>query len=251
LPEAEVKLADGDTKKIEKIKTGDKILATDPETGKTESRTVLATIITKDDKDFTELTINTGHKTGIIVATSHHPFWSPSEHTWLDAGDLKPGMTLRTDSGQAVKIDLARGFHKRQETRNLTIDGLHTYYVLAGRTPVLVHNARSCTSGNNSVAALGRRAHADFSDVMDGRAHLGYEGEFTLPSGRRPDGGYTDPATGTRVPIELKPDSRRQIRRGRKELGVYEQEMGVPSGSGQLWVYRIGKSGATSYQRIQ
>ncbi|MFD0067395.1 RHS repeat-associated core domain-containing protein [Streptomyces sp. NPDC056690] len=141
LPGAEVKLDDGEAKKIEKIKTGDKILATDPETGKTESRTVLATIITKDDKDFTELTIDTGHKTGIIVATTHHPFWSPSEHAWLDAGDLKSGMTLRTDTGQAVEIVLTRGFHKRQETRNLTIDGLHTYYVLAGKTPVLVHNS--------------------------------------------------------------------------------------------------------------
>ncbi|MFJ6076376.1 polymorphic toxin-type HINT domain-containing protein [Streptomyces sp. NPDC093065] len=93
---------------------GKKVLATDPETGKTEGRSVLATIITKDDKDFTELTIGTPRKTvGVIVATDHHPFWSPSEHTWVDAGDLKPGMTLRTDQGTTVPVHETRSFHQQ------------------------------------------------------------------------------------------------------------------------------------------
>ncbi|MFD7778814.1 hypothetical protein [Streptomyces sp. NPDC059753] len=28
--------------------------------------------------------------------------------------------------------------------RNLTVDGLHTYFVLAGETPILAHNAGEC-----------------------------------------------------------------------------------------------------------
>ncbi|WP_369015981.1 hypothetical protein [Actinocrinis puniceicyclus] len=137
-------------------------------------------------------------------------------------------------------------------TYNLTVDELHTYYVLAGTTPVLVHNAAACTSGNNAFAATGRQVHKEFSDTLDEYGAIGYEGEVTLPSGLRPDGVYTDPVTGVRVPIELKPDNPRQIARGLKELGAYEQEMGVASGSGQLWVYRTNpQTGALSFQRVQ
>ncbi|MET9411551.1 polymorphic toxin type 24 domain-containing protein [Streptomyces sp. NPDC002935] len=139
-PETKVTMADGTTKAIKDVTVGDQVIATDPETGRTESRTVLATIITVDDKDFTELTLKTHDGTAKITATDHHRFWSPSEETWIDAGDLKPGMTLRTETGANVAVLAARLFRKQQETRNLTVDGLHTYYVLAGKTPVLVHN---------------------------------------------------------------------------------------------------------------
>ncbi|MFF2506029.1 polymorphic toxin-type HINT domain-containing protein [Streptomyces sp. NPDC058067] len=145
-PEAKVELADHATKPIKRVKVGDKILATDPETGRTESRTVLATIITKEDKNFVELSVHAGKNDGAIVTTTHHPFWSVSRHAWTDAGDLKQGMTLRTDAGLTATVQNVRTFHQVQETRNLTIDGLHTYYVLAGSTPVLVHN---CTVAPN------------------------------------------------------------------------------------------------------
>lgn len=147
MPGAQVELANGGHKKISDIETGDKVLATDPETGKTEVRTVLATIITKDDKDFTELTVATEGAPSVIVATAHHPFWSASKHQWVDAGDLEPGMTLRTDAGKTVRIEQTRTFKQLQETRNLTVDGLHTYYVVAGATPVLVHNSGGAACG--------------------------------------------------------------------------------------------------------
>ncbi|WP_411101037.1 polymorphic toxin-type HINT domain-containing protein [Streptomyces sp. x-45] len=151
-PNTQVELASGKTKQIKDIKVGEKVLATDPETGKTEARTVLATIVTNDDKDFTELTIGTSRKkAGVVVATDHHPFWSPSEHAWVEAGDLKPGMTLQTDHGTTVALHQTRSFHQQSETRDLTVDELHTYYVLAGATPVLVHNCN--------------RAGLDFTDA--------------------------------------------------------------------------------------
>ncbi|WP_392666805.1 polymorphic toxin-type HINT domain-containing protein [Streptomyces sp. LN785] len=141
LPTRQVKMVDGTTKSLKDVQTGDKVIATDPETGKTEPRAVLATIITKDDKDFTELTVATNAGDADLIATDHHPFWSPSEHSWIDTADLRPGMTLRTDAGRGVTVRATRSFHKLAETRNLTVDGLHTYYVLAGATPVLVHNS--------------------------------------------------------------------------------------------------------------
>ncbi|MFI1441824.1 polymorphic toxin-type HINT domain-containing protein [Streptomyces fructofermentans] len=76
-----------------------------------------------------------------LTATDHHPFWSPSANAWVDAADLQAGMVLRAYGGDSVTVSSVRSFSARHETRNLTIDGLHTYYVLAGQVPVLVHNA--------------------------------------------------------------------------------------------------------------
>ncbi|WP_274562789.1 polymorphic toxin-type HINT domain-containing protein [Streptomyces spiramyceticus] len=136
-----VLMADGKTKAIEDIKTGDEVLATDPKTGETSEREVAATIVTDDDKRFTELTISTPDGNEKLTATYEHPFWSVSAHDWVEAGDLKPGMTLRTDDGRTVKVIQTRQYEDRTRTYNLTIEGLHTYYVLAGSTAVLVHNS--------------------------------------------------------------------------------------------------------------
>ncbi|MFF4290984.1 polymorphic toxin-type HINT domain-containing protein [Streptomyces sp. NPDC001633] len=147
LPATEVALADGKRKRIEDIKTGDKVIATDPKTGKTSTRPVVATIITKDDKHFTDLTVKTPSGDSSIIATDTHPFWSVDKKKWINAGDLRPGTQLRTPQGAKVEITAVRHFHKQQQTHDLTIAGTHTYYVLAGATPVLVHN---CGAGEIS-----------------------------------------------------------------------------------------------------
>jgi RHS repeat-associated protein len=140
LPNTKVLLADGHTKAIKNIKPGDKVKATNPTTGKTKSRTVERLITTRDDKDFATLTIHTPHHTGKLTATVTHPFWVPSKHTWLTAGHLKPGMPLRIPSGAAATVRSVRIWHHHHLTHDLTVEDLHTYYVLAGDTPVLVHN---------------------------------------------------------------------------------------------------------------
>ncbi|MFE2228281.1 polymorphic toxin-type HINT domain-containing protein [Streptomyces kronopolitis] len=140
LPGTEVALADGKKKDIEDVTTGDRVVATDPETGKTTTRPVVATIVTKDDKHFTDLTIKTPAGEASIIATDTHPFWSADKKKWINAGDLRPGTQLRTTQGTTAKITAVRHFHKQQQTHDLTIAGTHTYYVLAGSTPVLVHN---------------------------------------------------------------------------------------------------------------
>jgi hypothetical protein len=89
----DVLMADGTTKDIEDIKIGDKVTATDPETGETGPREVTHLIITEDDKHFNELSIATPEGIENLTATYEHPFGSPSEDRWVDAGDLRPGMT--------------------------------------------------------------------------------------------------------------------------------------------------------------
>ncbi|WP_173094573.1 RHS repeat-associated core domain-containing protein [Actinomadura verrucosospora] len=168
-----VVLADGSTKPIESIKVGDKVLATDPETGETATEPVLATITTDGDKNFVQITVDTdtpprswttkdqpkssgslirahgGHNNGVVIATDHHPFWvAGGLNKWIDAGDLKPGMWLRTSAGTYVQITATKHWTHQQTTHNLTIANLHTYYVEAGNAPLLVHNASCFTMTN-------------------------------------------------------------------------------------------------------
>jgi hypothetical protein len=49
-------------------------------------------------------------------------------------------MQLRSASGAAVTIQAVRVWHHQHLTHDLTVATTHTYYVLAGTTPVLVHN---------------------------------------------------------------------------------------------------------------
>ncbi|MFB7239321.1 polymorphic toxin-type HINT domain-containing protein [Streptomyces sp. NPDC056269] len=141
-----VLMADGNTKNIEDVELGDEVKATDPETGETGPRKVTRLIVTEDDKQFNELAIATPRRPSKLTATYEHPFWSPSQRAWIEAGQLTPGMTLLTDTGQTVTITANRPFARKARTYNLTVDDLHTYYVLAGSTPVLVHNA-NCAPG--------------------------------------------------------------------------------------------------------
>jgi RHS repeat-associated protein len=136
-----VAMADGSHKPIEQVEVGDMVLATDPQTGETEAREVVATIIKDDDKHYTQLSISTPDGEAGITATDHHPFWSPSENSWIDAGDLTPGATLRTADGKTALVEDVEHLRKSGRTYDLTVAGLHTYYVLAGGTPVLVHNS--------------------------------------------------------------------------------------------------------------
>ncbi|WP_443062789.1 polymorphic toxin-type HINT domain-containing protein [Streptomyces sp. NBC_00390] len=152
----DVLMADGSTKDIEDVELGDKVMATDPETGEAGPREVTRLIRTEDDKHFNELSIATENGIEKLTATHEHPFWSPSEKRWVEAEDLAPGMTLLTDDGDTVIVTVNRPFTKHARTYNLTVDDLHTYYVLAGETPVLVHNSNGwCGPGLRAASEAG------------------------------------------------------------------------------------------------
>uniref|UniRef100_UPI001F18B7F5 polymorphic toxin-type HINT domain-containing protein n=1 Tax=Streptomyces sp. NRRL S-325 TaxID=1463899 RepID=UPI001F18B7F5 len=137
----DVLLADGTSKDIEDVSVGDEVLTADPETGKSAKRKVTRLIVTEDDKHFNELTISTLDGETKLTATHEHPFWSPSEKRWIAASNLTPGATLLTNDQTTVTVEANRSFSHHARTYNLTVDDFHTYYVLAGATPVLVHNS--------------------------------------------------------------------------------------------------------------
>ncbi|PJE97183.1 sugar-binding protein [Streptomyces carminius] len=147
----DVLMADGSTKDIEDVTVGDKVIATDPETGETREREVVATILTEDDKAYVDLSVTTEDGTGTLTTTGHHPFWSESDRAWVDAADLTPGTALRTDDGTTATLQSIRTYTDHQDTYNLTVADLHTYYVLAGETPVLVHNSNCPLTGGFKV----------------------------------------------------------------------------------------------------
>jgi hypothetical protein len=140
-----VLMADGSTKRIEDIDIGDQVLATDPETGKTEKETVTAEIKGTGLKHLVKVTVDidgkSGHKKASVTATDGHPFWVPELRDWIKATDLKAGEWLRTSAGTHVQITAVKRWTVQRATvHNLTVAGEHTYYVLAGAAPLLVHN---------------------------------------------------------------------------------------------------------------
>ncbi|MGW6292058.1 polymorphic toxin-type HINT domain-containing protein [Streptomyces sp. NPDC055058] len=140
VPGTEVLMADGTTKPIEDVEIGDEVLATDPKTGVTEVKTVTAEIAGVGLKDLVAVTLMIDGQEVRITATDGHPFWVPGLDAWVDAAKLIVGQKLRTAGGEDVRIADVKSWSQPAKVHNLTVTDSHTYYVLAGATPVLVHN---------------------------------------------------------------------------------------------------------------
>ncbi|RZU25056.1 intein/RHS repeat-associated protein [Streptomyces sp. BK239] len=222
----DVLMADGTTKNIEDVEVGDEVQATDPETGEVGPREVTHLIVTEDDKFFNELSIATSDGVSHLTATHEHPFWSPSARTWTAARDLTPGMTLLTEAGATVTVTANRSFSRHARTYNLTVDDLHTYYVLAGQTPVLVHNS----SGICGTAAL---ENGGWQHILDRH---------------RPGGALVDDEAGIFIGKEKKVRQRiaDTINRGTPKPNTPDPVTGAPR-PGQIYEWdfgdTIGKAG--------
>ncbi|WP_285491641.1 polymorphic toxin-type HINT domain-containing protein, partial [Amycolatopsis taiwanensis] len=198
-----VLMADGSTKPIDQVKVGDKILNAQPDNDKTETHTVTAIHITDTDHDFVDLTITTPDGPKTIITTAHHPFWDATTHTWTDATNLTPGDLLNTLGNQHATIESLNRYTTTTRTYNLTIDQIHTYYVLAGPTPVLVHNTKPCVPGVGDVptrVANSNMPHAaeraverldEYKDIASARRDLQSLGKSIqrdgFPEGTIPD----------------------------------------------------------------
>ncbi|MEV4179640.1 RHS repeat-associated core domain-containing protein [Nonomuraea sp. NPDC049709] len=222
VPGTMVLLADGTARPIEDVKVGDQVLAHDPDTGETTAAPVIALITGHGVKNLVQVTVDTdggkGNATGVVVATAEHPFWVADQKQWVQATRLQAGMWLQTGSGTYVQVTaLSKRTAGEQRVHNLTVAGKHTYYVLAGTSNVLVHNAPlACRAkglagearakqelldkGYNIVgeqltirAANGVKVRVDFVAMRNGKLYLfdvknGPKAGFTKNQGRR--GGY-------------------------------------------------------------
>ncbi|HEX6967719.1 MAG TPA: polymorphic toxin-type HINT domain-containing protein, partial [Micromonosporaceae bacterium] len=76
-----------------------------------------------------------------LETTQNHPFWDVAADEWVDAADLVPGRSVVTSpTGELQLVVAVDNYTGAAEMRDLTVATIHTYYVFAGTTPVLVHN---------------------------------------------------------------------------------------------------------------
>ena len=165
-----VLLADGKTKRFSDLQPGDEVLATDPLSQEQGARAIQAIWVHNDD--LYELYID-GQR---IITTEDHPFWDETDHRWEGADQLDRGDLVRTPTGVARVTAFKAAAHRYAAAYNLTVDDLHTYYVMAGETPVLVHNTGGCGTGlKNSSDGL-KRLFSDGSvrgkSIIDIRSQL-------------------------------------------------------------------------------
>ncbi|MFD5929898.1 ricin-type beta-trefoil lectin domain protein [Streptomyces sp. NPDC060333] len=135
-----VLMADGSHRPISLLRVGDAVLAGDPATGTVRPEPVSDTyqhaaddLVTISLSDGTTLDTTPGHK---IYAENRG---------WILASDLRPGDRLLRPDGELLTVAGVRGDTdaESRQVYDLTVSGLHTFYVRAEgsqASDVLVHN---------------------------------------------------------------------------------------------------------------
>ena len=120
---------------IEKIKSGDKVISTDPETMETSLKTVLETYI-REVTTLVHLTVN-GEE---IVTTVDHPFYVKNQG-FIKAGELIVGDELLDVNGNVLLVENfdVELTDKPVKVYNFQVEDFHTYHVSG--LAILVHNA--------------------------------------------------------------------------------------------------------------
>jgi hypothetical protein len=130
-------VAGGTPLRIRKVRVGDRVLATNPRTGRTSARRVTGVWVHRDRI----VRLKVGGET--LATTANHPFWNATRQRWQPAARLTPGDTVLTAHGHRLRVvGLIAARPKHAPAYNLTVAHVHTHHV--GRLAVLVHN---CAGG--------------------------------------------------------------------------------------------------------
>jgi hypothetical protein len=242
-----VVMADGSTKGIEAVEVGDVVRATDPATDTTTSRVVTKTH-RHADTELTDLAVKDADgTTAVIHTTIHHRFWSTTRGAWIDASELREGEHLRSDDGEVLAVAGVRSFTGEAWMYDLTVDEVHSYYVVAGDDGVLVHNcggeiAEGAQAAANSAASFARLTkHLEFDEAAS---------VFTKSGGLQPsviqDARLITPGARIGNPEVIKTltaDGSNMADWGKYATQTFQS----PSGPFQAHFYRNGVTGAANY----
>ena len=132
---------------IESIRAGDRVLATDPESGVTEEKVVVETYVRETGR---LVHLRVGGE--LISTTPNHPFWVRGRG-FFSAGELQAGEELLTAAGEGCRIENVRQeiVESPERVYNFQVEGFHSYHV--GSIGVLVHNADYGGEGGTSTLA--------------------------------------------------------------------------------------------------
>jgi RHS repeat-associated protein len=129
-----VLMGDGTKKPISHVAVGDEVLTTDPETGEQSIHKVSYVWVHRDD--LSDLTVD-GQA---IRTTEDHPFWSVTDQRFERTDELAAGEKLLMADGRLATVtSMKRANRATFDAYNLSIEGVHTYYV--GPRAILVHNS--------------------------------------------------------------------------------------------------------------
>ncbi|UQU65996.1 hypothetical protein COUCH_06750 [Couchioplanes caeruleus] len=167
-----VLMADGSTRPISSIHPGDMVLATDPETGETVSREII-NIHVNEDSALADVSVEgaDGHRE-VLHTTQNHLFWDEGDGVWRPAVELSEGAAMRSNDGRQVYVRDVNAFPGLRVMHNLSVDGIPTYYVLAGSTPVLVHNDGNYPTSGTIVSRGTMKVQIYANDHGPPHAHL-------------------------------------------------------------------------------
>ncbi|CAB4924327.1 unannotated protein [freshwater metagenome] len=139
-PRTEVVMADGTRKHIAEVKVGDYVLTTDPVTGVLMMRRVTELHINHDTDLADVVVADAKGQQATLHTTQRHMFWDDTRGAWTEAGELRPGDRLHDLVGGLVTVVGVHDYAGARKMYDLTVGGVHTYYVEAGDNAVLVHN---------------------------------------------------------------------------------------------------------------
>ena len=120
---------------IENIKTGNKVISTNPETFEVAEKTVLETYV-RETTELVHLTIN-----GELIKTTHdHPFYV-KDVGFVSAGELYIGDKLLDSNGNTLLLEdrKVENLDEPVKVYNFQVEDFHTYHV--GENGTLVHNS--------------------------------------------------------------------------------------------------------------
>jgi RHS repeat-associated protein len=148
-----VLMADGTVKPIEEVKVGEEVLARDVAIGEAITAIVSDTITTPEQlRNLITIGVDIdgdGKSDADITSTAGHAFWAAERDVqstdqlngeWIHAAKLEEGNWLQDQDGNWLVLTDIRSYSKSLITYNFAVSNVHTYHVIAGETPVLVHN---------------------------------------------------------------------------------------------------------------
>uniref|UniRef100_UPI00215DA6A3 polymorphic toxin-type HINT domain-containing protein n=1 Tax=Streptomyces sp. WELS2 TaxID=2749435 RepID=UPI00215DA6A3 len=179
----QVLMADGTHRPIKDVGVGDLVLATDPASGQAWPEPVTDTF-RHDTDHLTDITLTGG---GTLTSTTGHRVYV-AEHGWVHVSDLRVGDRLRTADGvpQAITALRNRADGASRRVFDLTVEGLHTFYVRSGgrhARDLLVHN---CVNLSDEVAYPESGAHTLSKHVNRTRSEAEADARENLHKGLAP-----------------------------------------------------------------